>query len=341
MTRIDWAHWGVLVALLAATPVLSSHRASRVSAPATSIRSAASPGAPRVAPGDMTVGAELVVTANFGRLRELGFGSWWAAKERELTGVGKLSDVCRFDPTLSLRELSVNVPLLGADDLELGFVAAGEFAGAAVADCAGAVVARRGGHPSRGRVGSFTTVADPDHSSWGEIAVRDGGPVLLGRGAYLHDLVEAAEGRLGARDTDRDHKALRSALGPGGAVVISWVPQKDSTRTWLGEAGLDEDALAGLRGAAARVDFASDLVLELVVSCPDAKLCAALEEELRKLGRRVLAPWLELWLGRSPDSAPMERETNRLRFHWRLPADSTAQLFALAATWLGPETSAP
>jgi hypothetical protein len=279
-------------------------------------------------------GVELVVTANFDRLRELGFGRWWAAGERELDGVGKLSELCRFDPTAGLRELVLSVPALGND--ELGVVATGDFSGAAVADCASRVVTRRGGHPSRGHTGSFPTVGDPAHPNWGQIAVRDGGPVLLGHGAHLQDLIDATEGRKRTLDSDRAHAELRRALGPAGAVVASWVPRPGWTREWLSDTGMDRDALDALRAAAGRLDLDPGLSVELVLSCPNPNLCLRIEEQLGELGRRLLAPWLEAWLGWPPEPARSEREPNRLRVHWRLGAKQTREVLDLVADWLGP-----
>jgi hypothetical protein len=333
MTQFERAQLIALFVIAVATALLFARPPGRVAgprSPQTEGRTARYHSAAESVPA----GSELVVTANFDRLRELGFGQWRAAAERELGGVGKLSELCRFDPVAALRELAVTVSA-GNDD-ELGFVATGDFSADALGDCASRVITRRGGQPTRGRMGSFLTLSDPAHPGWGEIAVRDGGPVLLGRGTHLRDLIDATEGRKRTLDRDAEHTELRRALGPGGAVLASWVPRPGSARAWLGDTGMDTDALDALRGAALRVGADAGLSVETVLGCPDPKTCRRLEEQVGALGRKLVAPWLEAWLGWSPDPAKSELEPNRVRVHWRLDAEQTKSVLRLLADLFGP-----
>jgi hypothetical protein len=181
------------------------------------------------------------------------------------------------------------------------------------------------------------TVDDPAHPSWGRVAVRDGGPVLLAGGAHLADLIDATEGRRENVGSDRQHAELRRVLGPGGAVVASWVLRPGWAHEWFGDTGIDSDTLDGLRAAAGRLDLDPGLSAELVLSCPDPGFCLRLEAQLGELGRRLFAPRLEAWLGSPPEPARSEREPNRLRIHWRLGAEQTRKVFELVADWLGPD----
>ena len=334
MTRFERAHLIALFVIAVATALLFARAPGKLPRPCSD-RSETRPASVRSIAESVPAGLELVVTADFVRLRELGFGRWWAAAERELGGVGKLSELCQFDPTLRLRELALTVPV-PANDGELGFAATGEFSADALGACASRVVARRGGQPTRGRTGSFLTVRDPARAGWGEIAVRDGGPVLLGRGPHLGDLIDAAEGRRPTLASDGEHTELRRALGPGGAVLASWVPRPGSAREWLSDTGMDGDALDALRGAALRLDADPGLSVELVLGCPDPRLCQRLEAHVGELGRKLVAPWLEAWLGWSPDPAKSEREPSRIRVRWRLDAEQTKRVVRRLADLLGP-----
>jgi hypothetical protein len=117
-------------------------------------------------------------------------------------------------------------------EVELGLAAVGDFDAAAVADCAAAIVRLHGGDPVRTTLGGFLTVRDRGGASEGEVAARDGGPVLLSGGRYLRDMIDAAEGRSPSLRSEARHRALREAVGVDAALVVSWIAPRRGRRSW-------------------------------------------------------------------------------------------------------------
>lgn len=228
-------------------------------------------------------GAELVVSIDFERLRQTELGPLIASSERELTGSGSLSELCGFDPMQRIRELALALPAARPGyEPELGLVATGDFEGARIVDCAARVVARRGGDPVKSVLDSFTLVRDRRGGS-GEIAARDGGPVVLGDGRYLREMIDAAEGKTPSLLGDEAHSALQRALGPRGAAMASFVAPPDWLERFVDPELRQRSALASVRAGAVRLDLSPDWALELLLACPDAAECKKLGDWLERL----------------------------------------------------------
>jgi hypothetical protein len=74
----------------------------------------------------------------------------------------------------------------------------------------------RGGKPSSSTRGDFTIVEDASDPKHGRLAYRDGGPYLVGRGAWLDAMIDAVDGRdEGLRP---EHRSLRESLSRGNAA---------------------------------------------------------------------------------------------------------------------------
>lgn len=216
-------------------------------------------------------GTQLLVTVDVRRLREAELGRALTSGGRELPGLGSLDQICGFDPTTRVTQLVFAMPKLGGRDVELGMAAGGGFSARRITDCASRVIRRRSGRPVESQVGSFATVRDIERSE-GELAVKDGGPVLLAGGSFLRRMIDAADGHVRDVRKDEIHTALRQSVGEG-AVVASAVLDEG----WL--VRLTDDRLAALsplasvRAAALRVRVGSRTDIELVMGCADEVSC--------------------------------------------------------------------
>src|SRR5262249_50657086 len=130
-------------------------------------------------------GALLVAVADLDALRASPVGAPLLREGREVKGVGKLRDVCGFDPMDALHAVAVAIPAAG-DAGDFGLAASGSIDDEAILACASKVIEARGGKPVITSIGSFRSVHDDAAGgSSGEIAARKGGPLILGGGSYL------------------------------------------------------------------------------------------------------------------------------------------------------------
>jgi hypothetical protein len=111
-----------------------------------------------------------------------------------MLGVDSIATTCGFDPLPHLRSIAVALPE-GGERGDFGVAASGTLGKDALAECAKKVVAKRGGEPATRQAGTFTVVSDAHGAGGAEVAFRDGGPYLVGRGAWLTKMIDAAEGR--------------------------------------------------------------------------------------------------------------------------------------------------
>lgn len=243
----------------------------------------ATPGAPGArarALDAIPAGALLVGSADLRALRASPVGAPFFREGREIRGVGKVRDVCGFDPIDTLDEIALAVPATG-DGAEIGLAASGEVRADALVDCASKVIQARGGRPVVTPIGSFRTVRDVSAPGGGELAVRAGGPVLLGGGSYLRAMIDAADGRAPAVG-DAHASVERQVTGRAARLTVVLTPEQ---RRQIA----DELALSGATGAPAGSILAAGLGLELgprvglhaVISCAAAPPCAALGDRLR------------------------------------------------------------
>ncbi len=134
-----------------------------------------------------------------------------------IPGVGSLLERCGFDPVTKLRQLVVTSPELEIDagDSDFGIAFSGDFGRDELSACAEKVILAHGGQPSTSKRGTFSVIEDTSGGKRARVAYRDGGPFLVGRGAWLDAMMDAAEGKA---DRERpEHAALRAALSKQGA----------------------------------------------------------------------------------------------------------------------------
>jgi hypothetical protein len=126
-----------------------------------------------------------------------------------IPGLRSVSAACGFDPLARAKELMVVSPENG-DKGEFGVAFSGEFTKDELIACARKVVLGRGGRPSSSSRRDFTVIEDASDAAHGRLAYRDGGPYLVGRGAWLDAMIDAVDGRdEGLRP---EHRSLRESL---------------------------------------------------------------------------------------------------------------------------------
>ncbi len=157
-------------------------------------------------------GALIVGSVDLSALRKSSVGKPLLSRTREIRGLGKVSDVCGFDPLDQLREIAFAVPAAG-DEGEFGIAAVGEVSADALLACASKVIEARGGKALQTTIGSFRTVRDGTlEGVGGEIAVGGRGFVLVSGGAYLRAMIDAAEMKTPTVRTSVAHSALAEAV---------------------------------------------------------------------------------------------------------------------------------
>lgn len=126
-------------------------------------------------------------------------------------GLGSLADACGFDPLARLTELAVCSPE-GGERGDFGLAFAGDLGRDELARCAEKVIRARGGQPATSVQGAFTVLEDAADGTHTRVAYRDGGPFLVGRGAWLDAMMAAAAGKDAGPAGASAHMALRASL---------------------------------------------------------------------------------------------------------------------------------
>ncbi len=229
-------------------------------------------------------GALLVATADLAALRASPAGAPFLKEGREIPGLGKVRDVCGFDPMDTLSEAAIAIPAAG-DAGEFGVVATGAVDDEALLACASKVIDARGGHAVTTAIGSFRSVRDAGLSAnGGEIAVRKGGPILLGAGAYLRSMIDAADRRTPTIRGSVAHDFLGRAVGDGAlrVTVVLTPDQRRALSEELESGGAAGSPAASILAGALGVTLGASVGLHAVVSCESASACASLARKLEE-----------------------------------------------------------
>lgn len=220
-------------------------------------------------------GALVVAVADLEALRASPLGPKLLASERDIPGLGSVREVCGIDPMERVRQIAFAIPA-GGDEGDFGFVAAGDIPDEELLSCAARVIEKRGGRPVITNIGSFRTVRDATLVlSGAEIAVKKGGPILLGAGAYLRAMIDAADGRVPGVRTSVAHARL-GELVSGDTVRASIVltpAQRDELAKSLADEG-GPRAAASIVAGALGVSIGAKVALHAVIACEDTAACA-------------------------------------------------------------------
>lgn len=158
--------------------------------------------------------AWLVVTVDVAALRQSPVAGPLLKSEAAVPGLGSLADACGFDPVARLTELAVCSPE-GGERGDFGLAFAGDLGKDELARCADKVIRARGGRPSTSLQGAFTVLEDAADATHTRVAYRDGGPFLVGRGAWLDAMIAAAGSEDAGPGSGDAHAALRKNLAVG------------------------------------------------------------------------------------------------------------------------------
>jgi hypothetical protein len=222
--------------------------------------------------------AMLVATADLGALRRSGAAAPLLSDTREIPGLGPVREVCGFDPLANLTEIAVAVPA-ASESNEIGLVAAGAIDDEALLACASKVIEARGGRSVVNTIGTFRTVRDASMSTSGaEIAVREGGPVLLGAGPYLRAMIDTADGHVPSIGGDAAHARLGRDVGEGSVrvTVVLTPEQRRTLAEELAASGAQGSPAGAVTGLGLSVMLGARVDLHGVVACDAANACAEL-----------------------------------------------------------------
>jgi len=285
------------------------------------------------------IGALLVAVADLKALRLSPAGAPFLREGREIRGVGKVKDVCGFDPLDGLTEVAVSIPAAG-DAGDFGLVATGVVDADALVTCASKVIEARGGSAAITQIGAFRAVRDASLSAGsGEIAVRAGGPVILGAGAYLQAMIDTAEGRASTIRSSVAHGMLGRLLGDAQirATLVLTPDQRRALSEELEASGGAGDPSGSIRAVALGATLGPAVALHAVISCDTAPACGALAKHLDEVR---LARSKDLALRGVGIGAVLERMTivasaETVDARVEVPADEAALLVERALTLRG------
>jgi hypothetical protein len=258
------------------------------------------------------------------------------ASATRAAGLGSLSDACGFEPLEHMRELMVALPE-GGERGEFGAAFSCDLMKDALVACAQKVIRARGGHPSTSTRAGFSVIADNTDPRLAELAYRAGGPFVIGRGAWLDAMLDAAQGRgVGAPS---EHAALRTSLSPRGSEpralsVTAILPKsvRDRIRIEMDPAGGPSPGALGLlaieeAGVAVTVAPGGATEIAVELRCETGDACGEIKSLVERetmalsadLGVRVMG------LGPFIDALSLELQGKRLTVRSRAPTDDVAR----------------
>lgn len=232
-------------------------------------------------------GARLLARVDLAQVRKSALGAALTGGGRELSGLGSLGEICGFDPTEQIEELALAMPGDRAEP-ELGIVATGDFDAERIIECVAKVITRRGGTPTVSRIGEIASVRDRSRDG-PEVAVRSGGPVMVGEGAYFRAMLDAADGRGPTLLGDEAHAALREAVSGHGAVGVTFVTQPGWLTRWVPDDEASEAPLGAVRAGALRIDLDPQPRATLLLSCPAPPVCSELGKWAERMTTKLRA----------------------------------------------------
>ncbi len=295
------------------------------------IQKSRGPGSMRSAALDaVPQGAIVVAVADLAALRASPAGKKMLEADRNLPGLGTVREFCGFDPMERVTELAIVVPA-GGDEGDFGLVAAGDAQDEAILGCAAKVIEGRGGRPVITTVGSFRTVRDATMIlSGAEIAVKKGGPILLGAGPYLRAMIDAADGRIPTIRSSVAHTRL-AELVEGSAIratIVLTPKQREDLAQNLADGGGPRSAAAIVAGAVG-AKLGAMVSVKAVIACEDAASCADVARMLKKAKDARAADVATRMVGFAKilEETQIEAQGEAIQIHVDVPADQALTLF--------------
>ncbi|HEY4122315.1 MAG TPA: hypothetical protein VGM56_30820 [Byssovorax sp.] len=288
-------------------------------------------------------GALLVASADLAALRGAGAFGEVLQRGREIQGVGKVKDICGFDPIEQIDGAALAIPAANTAG-DFGLVAVGTFDDEAILACAAKVIAARGGRPVTTPLGGFRSVHDGASAEGGEIAVkRGGGLMLLGGGSYLRAMVDASEGRIPNVHTSAGHAELARAVGDG-AVRLTFVLSPEQRAAM----SADLPRASTIVGGAVSVGLGEKVDLHAALRCDTSDACVELSRAVAAVAKeRASDTKLRLvGFGSVLDRLSVDAEGPYVHARVTLPPDEAAHLVDMALKLRGfshpmPNDAAP
>jgi hypothetical protein len=274
-------------------------------------------------------GALLVASADLDALRASPVGAPFLREGREIPGLGKVRDVCGFDPMDTLSEVAISIPAAG-DSGDFGLAASGKIDDEALLACAAKVIEARGGKAVVTPVGGFRVVRDAAGAGSGEIAVKKGGPLLLGGGAYLRAMIDTADGRAPSIRRSVAHSLLGKAIGEGAVrvTVVLTPEQRQALVDELESGGAAGSPAASVSAGALGVQLGPVVALHGVIACDDPGACArfavsikaARDARAADFGTRLVG------IGAVLEQLQIEPQGDMIQLRVAVPAEQAATL---------------
>jgi hypothetical protein len=253
----------------------------------------------------------------------------------KLFGMG--GDECEVATLLGAREVALSVAGQNApkptSELEIALVASGDFHAEKIGICAEQAITRRKGHAVRTQIGSFLTVRDQATSS-GEVAIRNGGPLVMSGGSYLRRILDLADGKAvppGELEKTRDalHRTLREGFGKNAPLIATLTLPPGWLETYLDDPEARLSPIAKLRSAALRVEPAGDGYLaEALLVHEDARAAEDVESLLRELFDTFGSLIEAQTSPRARAQLVPRREGDKIRFSVHLTREEAERAFA-------------
>jgi hypothetical protein len=276
--------------------------------------------------------AFLIVTVDVRPLAASPLGPRLLDLANDAANVRSVSQRCGFEPLEQVRHIVVAVPE-GHETSEFAVIALGPIDKTAFLSCAQRLLEERGLKANIRTRGAFTLVDEArDNMAPGPVlALRQGGPAVVGRGPWLEEILATLEGKKPRLDPTSPHRKLREGLE--GAVVATAIlpePLRSKLRKQMGaELGAPgaNGPMAGVLGvsqAALAVNVGPSVTsLALSLRCDSPAACGEVEKLLYRQ-RFVLSQNIALrLLGLGPliDSFSATTKDTSLSARTHVPTD--------------------
>jgi hypothetical protein len=253
-----------------------------------------------------------------------------------------LKMVCGVDPIQRLHELVFTVPE-GAN-ADYGVAARADLTRSATVACAQKLATARGDDPATIDTthGSFAVFTPKNVRGDGKVearavAIREGGPIVLGHGDWLDRMIDAVDDARGGREPSGPHVVLREALEgelPRGThldvAATMLLKRSEREELQLGLASqlpraeaIGMDSLLGVSSVTLGLyDKAEEVHALAQIACDEEKQCAGVQQIIAKLRIAWTASPMASALGPLLDHLVVERSGARIELRTVVPTES-------------------
>jgi hypothetical protein len=222
--------------------------------------------------------AALIASLDLGTLRR---NVWGRALLEQLLAREAKTEPCARSVLGEVERLVLAIPSASSvnADPEFAVLAEGNLRALPVLECARRLLSARSGEPTQSRQGTFQCLRD--QRGRGQLAVRDGGPLILSGGSYFRTLLARAEGgptQNGPRE--ERHSTLRRELGPA-PFLLTWLLPAGWLEAWLEDPDVKSSPLSDVRSVSVRGELNDLVMLGAVIEADNDASAARIEGFLR------------------------------------------------------------